>query len=223
MHDPVNHTSNTCDLTGEPWATTDTGTGHPWPVLSGENGEYQVLADNTAAAVPDLQFMLSSASGLGLVPEEVWDYPDVPASPYGSDPATALERLRRRAARRLGRAAHLGSVTVAPVGPGHGHQPLGQPAGHRGRPLPRSPAFGGATDSDGVHPHSEPSPPPICSYDPALVPYVIDTIPPSDVNVQDELNPLLGPVVLDGVGPAEPLSRHAGGGGETGTEGQAPR
>ena len=24
------------DGTGQPWATTDTGTGHPWPVLSGE-------------------------------------------------------------------------------------------------------------------------------------------------------------------------------------------
>jgi hypothetical protein len=28
-------------------------------------------------------------SGPGLVPEQVWDYPNLPASPYGSDPATA--------------------------------------------------------------------------------------------------------------------------------------
>ena len=33
--------------------------------------------------------MLQSASGVGLVPEQVWNYPDVPASPYGSDPSTA--------------------------------------------------------------------------------------------------------------------------------------
>ncbi len=33
--------------------------------------------------------MLNSASGIGLVPEQVWNYPDVPASPYGSDPTTA--------------------------------------------------------------------------------------------------------------------------------------
>jgi glucoamylase len=89
VYDPVNNTTSTCDLTGEPWATTDTGTGHPWPVLSGENGEYQVLASNTSAADADLDFMLNSASGIGLVPEQVWDYPNVPASPYGSDPTTA--------------------------------------------------------------------------------------------------------------------------------------
>jgi len=78
-----------CQVNGQPWATTDEGTGHPWPVLSGENGEYQVLAGDTQAAQSDLDFMLNSASGVGLVPEQVWNYPDVPASPYGSDPATA--------------------------------------------------------------------------------------------------------------------------------------
>jgi glucoamylase len=87
--DPVNHTASACSITGGPWATTDNGTGHPWPVLSGENGEYQVLAGNASAAEADLQFMLNSASGVGLVPEQVWDYPDVAASPYGSDPTTA--------------------------------------------------------------------------------------------------------------------------------------
>jgi glucodextranase-like protein/glycosyl hydrolase family 15 len=87
--DPVNHTTSTCTTTGAPWAPTDTGTGHPWPVLSGENGEYQVLAGDTGAAQSDLDFMLNSASGVGLVPEQVWDFPDVAASPYGSDPTTA--------------------------------------------------------------------------------------------------------------------------------------
>ncbi len=78
-----------CQVNGQPWATTDEGTGHPWPVLSGENGEYQILAGGTSALDADLGFMLTSASGVGLVPEQVWNYPDVPASPYGSDPATA--------------------------------------------------------------------------------------------------------------------------------------
>jgi len=89
VHDPVNHTSSTCSTTGAPWAATGTGTGHVWPVLSGENAEYQILAGDTSAAVADLEFMLNSASGVGLVPEQVWDFPDVAASPYGSDPATA--------------------------------------------------------------------------------------------------------------------------------------
>ncbi|HET9058460.1 MAG TPA: glucodextranase DOMON-like domain-containing protein [Acidimicrobiales bacterium] len=80
---------SSCGPTGAPWAPTSTGTGHPWPVLSGENGEYQILAGNSAALQSDLSFMLGSASGVGLVPEQVWNYADVPASPYGSDPATA--------------------------------------------------------------------------------------------------------------------------------------
>jgi glucoamylase len=83
-----------CQVNGQPWATSDQGTGHPWPVLSGENAEYQILAQPSAAnaasaADADLAFMLNSASGVGLVPEQVWNYPDVPASPYGADPATA--------------------------------------------------------------------------------------------------------------------------------------
>jgi glucoamylase len=80
---------NDCQVNGQPWATTDEGTGHPWPVLSGENGEYQILAGGSPALGADLGFMLNSASGVGLVPEQVWNYADVPASPYGSDPATA--------------------------------------------------------------------------------------------------------------------------------------
>ena len=80
---------NDCQVNGQPWAPTDQGTGHPWPVLSGENGEYQVLAGGASALGADLGFMLNSASGVGLVPEQVWNYPDVPASPQGSDPATA--------------------------------------------------------------------------------------------------------------------------------------
>ncbi len=87
--DPVNHTTSSCSITGEPWATTSTGTGHPWPVLSGENGEYQLLAGNASAAQADLQFMLDSAAGVGLVPEQVWNFPDVAASPYDSGPTTA--------------------------------------------------------------------------------------------------------------------------------------
>jgi glucoamylase len=80
---------NDCSADGEPWATNDEGTGHPWPVLSGENAEYQILAGDSSAATADLDFMMNSASGVGLVPEQVWNYPDVPASPYGSDPSTA--------------------------------------------------------------------------------------------------------------------------------------
>ena len=40
---------------------------------------------------------------------------------------------------------------------------------------------------------------PICSYDPNSVPEVMDTITPPGVSQATELNPTLGPVVLQGV------------------------
>jgi glucoamylase len=40
---------------------------------------------------------------------------------------------------------------------------------------------------------------PICAVDPATVPKVMDTIPPAGVDQATELNPLNGPVALQGV------------------------
>src|SRR6202043_599961 len=42
---------------------------------------------STAKAL--LDFMTKSASGIGLVPEQVWEDPNLAASPYGSDPTSA--------------------------------------------------------------------------------------------------------------------------------------
>jgi glucoamylase len=78
-----------CTTPGEPWPTTDTGTGHLWPVLSGERGESAIATGDPSEASAMLSFMINSASGEGLVPEQVWEDPDLPASPYGSDPTTA--------------------------------------------------------------------------------------------------------------------------------------
>jgi glucoamylase len=44
----------------------------------------------------------------------------------------------------------------------------------------------------------------ICSANPSTMPEVIDTITPTGVNQDTELNPTLGPVVLSGVGPSNP-------------------
>ena len=74
---------------GEPWPTTDVGTGHLWPVLSGERGESAIAEGDPSEASAMLSFMINSASGEGLVPEQVWEDPDLAASPYGSDPTTA--------------------------------------------------------------------------------------------------------------------------------------
>ncbi len=81
--------ATSCPLDGQPWPTTGTGSGHLWPVLSGERAETALATGDTATARSQLEFLLNSASGVGLVPEQVWEDPDVAASPYGADPTTA--------------------------------------------------------------------------------------------------------------------------------------
>jgi glucoamylase len=83
------NSQTSCTTDGEPWPTTDTGTGHLWPVLSGERGESAIAEGDPSQASSMLSFMIKSASGEGLVPEQVWEDPDLAASPYGSDPTTA--------------------------------------------------------------------------------------------------------------------------------------
>jgi len=78
-----------CTAQGAPWPPTDKGTGHLWPVLSGERAESDVAGGNMSGAASLLSAMEKFSSGVGLVPEQAWENPDLPASPYGSDPATA--------------------------------------------------------------------------------------------------------------------------------------
>jgi glucoamylase len=80
---------STCTTTGAPWAPTGTGTGHLWPNLSGERAESDLAAGASSGARSLLQAMISFSSGVGLVPEQAWENPALPASPYGSDPTTA--------------------------------------------------------------------------------------------------------------------------------------
>ncbi len=78
-----------CSTVGAPWAPTGIGTGHLWPVLSGERAESDIAEGNMSGAASLLSAMENFSSGVGLVPEQAWEDPDLPASPYGSDPATA--------------------------------------------------------------------------------------------------------------------------------------
>jgi len=78
-----------CQISGAPWPPTDSGTGHLWPNLSGERAESDLAAGDRRGAQSLLQAIISFSSGVGLVPEQDWENPDLPASPYGSDPATA--------------------------------------------------------------------------------------------------------------------------------------
>jgi glucan 1,4-alpha-glucosidase len=74
---------------GRPWPTTGTGTGHLWPVLSAERGEQMLQTGNTAGAAGLLDSMARFASGVGLIPEQDWELPDLAPSPFGTAPETA--------------------------------------------------------------------------------------------------------------------------------------
>ena len=78
-----------CTTPGAPWAPTGTGTGHLWPNLSGERAESDLSEGHASAAQSLLQAIINFSSGVGLVPEQAWEDPNLAASPYGSDPATA--------------------------------------------------------------------------------------------------------------------------------------
>ena len=78
-----------CSPTGAPWAPTDTGSGHLWPVLDGERGEYEVADGQPAQARILLSAMAAMTSGQGLEPEQAWEDPPVAASPFATDPLTA--------------------------------------------------------------------------------------------------------------------------------------
>ncbi|MFL5830058.1 MAG: glucodextranase DOMON-like domain-containing protein [Solirubrobacteraceae bacterium] len=82
--DPTN-----CSPTGAPWPPTGRGSGHLWPVLAGERGEYQVASGSSSSANALLRAMSAMTSGGYLEPEQAWEDPALPASPFGSDPATA--------------------------------------------------------------------------------------------------------------------------------------
>src|SRR5207253_10372061 len=74
---------------GDPWAPSGQGTGHLWPALAGERGEYELANGNRTAGLQRLIAMLGGASGPGLIPEQVWELPDLAASPFGTDPTVA--------------------------------------------------------------------------------------------------------------------------------------
>ncbi|MGI0150988.1 MAG: glycoside hydrolase family 15 protein, partial [Thermoplasmata archaeon] len=54
----------------------DWGVGRVWPLLTGERGHYELAAGRDPG--PYLRAMERFASGTGLLPEQVWDAPDLP-------------------------------------------------------------------------------------------------------------------------------------------------
>ena len=84
-----------CTVQGKPWAgvclaqAQNRGSGHLWPVLSAERGEHQVADGDRSSAAELLLGMSRTGSGVGLIPEQVWENPDLPASPFGTAPECA--------------------------------------------------------------------------------------------------------------------------------------
>jgi glucan 1,4-alpha-glucosidase len=78
-----------CTGQGQPWPTTNTGTGHLWPLLSGERAESDISEANIGGAASLLSSILGFSSGVGLVPEQAWEDPNLAASPFGTDPTVA--------------------------------------------------------------------------------------------------------------------------------------
>jgi glucoamylase len=52
------------------------GTGRGWPLLTGERGHYEIAAGRDAT--PYLRALENFSQGIGLIPEQIWDAPDVP-------------------------------------------------------------------------------------------------------------------------------------------------
>ena len=54
------------------------GIGRAWPLLTGERAHYELAAGDQAAAERLLAAMEAFGSEIGLLPEQVWDAPDIP-------------------------------------------------------------------------------------------------------------------------------------------------
>jgi glucan 1,4-alpha-glucosidase len=78
-----------CSPTGEGWFTHAVGSGHLWPLLDGERAEQDLQSGASAAASRLAVTFQRMTWGLGYVPEQVWEDPDTPASPFGADPTSA--------------------------------------------------------------------------------------------------------------------------------------
>jgi len=55
-----------------------TGVGRGWPLLAGERGHFELAAGNRAKAAALLATMARQTSEGGLIPEQIWDAPDIP-------------------------------------------------------------------------------------------------------------------------------------------------
>jgi glucoamylase len=74
---------------GHPWAPTNQGNGHLWPVLAGERAEHHIAVGDSGTALGLAGAMASFAGGVGLIPEQDWENADLAPSPFGTAPEVA--------------------------------------------------------------------------------------------------------------------------------------
>jgi glucan 1,4-alpha-glucosidase len=74
---------------GGPWAPWGFGTGHVWPALSAERAEQALQTGDAAGAASLLDGMDQFAGGVGLIPEQDWELPNLAPSSFGTTPETA--------------------------------------------------------------------------------------------------------------------------------------
>ena len=77
-----------CSPSGAP-SYNGVGSGHLWPILDGERAEQELQTGHRSGAQSLAATMDHMSWGIGLMPEQVWEDPNIPAAPYGSVPATA--------------------------------------------------------------------------------------------------------------------------------------
>ena len=135
---------------GHPWAPSGQGTGHLWPALSAERGEQQLASGDAAGAAGLLQGMANFASGVGLIPEQDWELPDLAAVAVRDGAGDGLDRLPRRRPGRLGGAAHLVGRLIRAARRRPRRRPQRRPALRHLQPLRRP--HPGRDDADGDKP-----------------------------------------------------------------------
>ena len=74
---------------GHPWAPSGKGTGHLWPALTSERAEHDLLVGDAGGTLSLIKTMAAFGFGVGLIPEQNWELPDLAASPFGADPTIA--------------------------------------------------------------------------------------------------------------------------------------
>jgi glucoamylase len=69
------------------------GVGRAWPLLTGERGHYELAAGRDP--MPYVRAMENFAGGIGLIPEQVWDAPDLPSEhfTFGRETSAAMPLL----------------------------------------------------------------------------------------------------------------------------------